>query len=64
MNPLISEACKCRRIALDRFESAANLLGCVVTTDQTLIYFYYPKAKQQPMELRSSGSPRPKKFSV
>jgi len=35
-----------------------------VTMDETWLYHYDPETKQQSMEWRHSGSPRPKKFRV
>jgi len=32
--------------------------------DETWLYHYNPETKQQPVECRHSGSPRPKKFRV
>ena len=32
--------------------------------DETWLYHYDPETKQQPMEWRHSGSPRPKKIRV
>jgi len=36
----------------------------MMTMDETWLYHYDPKTKQQSMEWRHSGSPRPKKFRV
>jgi len=36
----------------------------LVTLDETWLYHYDPETKQQSMEWRHSGSPRPKKFRV
>jgi len=36
----------------------------LVTMDGTWLYHYDPETKQQPMEQRHNGSPRPKKFRV
>jgi len=36
----------------------------LVTMDETWLYHYEPETKQQSMEWRHSGSPRPKKFRV
>jgi len=36
----------------------------LVTIDETWLYHYDPETKQQSMEWRHSGSPRPKKFRV
>ena len=35
-----------------------------MTMDETWLYHYDPEMKQQSMEWRCSGSPRPKKFRV
>ena len=35
-----------------------------MTMDETWLYHYDPKTKQQSMEWQLSGSPRPKKFRV
>jgi len=40
-----------------------DLLSRLVTTDETWLYHYDPETKQQSMEWRHSGSPRPKKNS-
>jgi len=39
-----------------------DFLSELVTMDETWLYNYVPKTKQQSMEGRHSGSPRPKKF--
>jgi len=36
----------------------------LVTMDETWLYHYDPETKQQSLEWRHSGSPRPKKFRV
>ena len=41
-----------------------DFLSRFVTTDETWLYDYDPETKQQLMEWRHSGSPRPKKFRV
>ena len=41
-----------------------DFLSRMVTMDETLLYHYDPETKQQSMEWRLSGSPRPKKFRV
>ena len=41
-----------------------DFLSRLVTTDETWLYHYDPETKQQSMEWRHSGSPRPKKFRV
>jgi len=39
-----------------------DFLSHLVTMDETWLYHYDSETKQQPMEWRHSGSPRPKKF--
>jgi len=39
-----------------------DFLSPLVTMDEIWLYYYDPKTKQQSMEWRHSGSPRPKKF--
>jgi len=41
-----------------------NFLWRLVTMDETWLYHYDPKAKQQSLEWRHSGSPRSKNFQV
>ena len=41
-----------------------NFLSRLVTMEETWLYHYEPETKQQSMEWRHSGSPRPKKFPV
>ena len=41
-----------------------DFLSRLVTTDETWLYHYDPETKQQSMEWRHSGSPRPQKFRV
>jgi len=41
-----------------------DFLSRLVTMDETWLYHHDPEAKQQSMEWRHSGSPRPKKFRV
>jgi len=41
-----------------------DFLSRLVTTEETWLYHYDPGTKQQSMEWRHSGSPRPKKFRV
>jgi len=43
---------------------ANDFLSRLGTIDETLLYHYEPETKQQSMEWRHSGSPRPKKFRV
>jgi len=41
-----------------------DFLSRLVTMEETWLYHYDPETKQQSMEWRHSGSPRPKKFRV
>jgi len=41
-----------------------DFLSWLVTMDEAWLYHYDPETKQQSMEWRHSGSPRPKKFWV
>jgi hypothetical protein len=41
-----------------------NLLSLLVTIKETWLYHYDPETKQETMEWRHSGSPRPKNFRV
>ena len=41
-----------------------DFLSRLVTMDETWLYHYDPESKQQSMEWRHSGSPRPKKIRV
>jgi len=49
------------------FFGAIHMISCrarLVTVDETWLYHYDPETKQQSMEWRHSGSPRPKIFRV
>ena len=46
------------------FDEDPDFLNRVITMDETWLYFDDPETKQQSMEWRHSGSPRPKKFRV
>lgn len=53
------------RLILQHFElSSDNFLDRLVTVDETWLYHYDPETKQQSMQWRHSGSPRPKKFKT
>jgi len=66
----LNEDQKCQRCQsseqiLEFFRRDPNdFLSLLVTTDEPWLYHYDPKTKQQSMEWRHSGSPRPKKFRV
>ena len=50
---------------LEFFRRAPNdILSRLVTMDETWLYDYGPETKQQSMEWRHNGSPRPKIFRV
>jgi len=49
------------------FSGAIQMISCLVrlvTMDEIWLYHYDPETKQQSMEWRHSGSPRPKNFRV
>jgi len=57
--------CQSSEQFLDFFQRDPNdFLSRLVTMDETWLYHYDPETKQQSIELRHSGSPRPKKFRV
>jgi hypothetical protein len=55
-----------RRLSILEFfrRDPNDFLSRLVTMDETWLYHYEPKTKQQSMEWRHSVSPRPKKFRV
>jgi len=59
------QRCRSSEQLLEFFRRDPNdFLSRLVTTDETWLYHYDPETKQQSMEWRLSGSPRPKKFRV
>lgn len=53
------------RWVLQQFQqSRDNFLERIVTVDETWLFHYDPETKQQSMEWRHAGSPRPKKFKT
>ena len=53
------------KLILKHFErSSDNFLERLVTVDETWLHHYDPETKQQSMQWRHSGSPRPKKFKT
>jgi len=59
------QRCQSSEQLLEFFQRDPNdLLSRLVTMDETWLYDYDPETKQQSMEWRHSGSPRPKKFRV
>lgn len=59
------QRCQSSEQHLEFFRRDPNdFLSRLVTMDETWLYHYDPETKQQSMEWRHSGSPRPKKFRV
>jgi len=59
------QRCQSSEQLLEFFRRYPNdFLSRLVTMDETWLYHYDPDTKQQSMEWRHSGSPRPKKFRV
>jgi len=59
------QRCQSSEQSLQFFRPDPNeFLSRLVTMDETWLYHYDPETKQQSMEWRHSGSPRPKKFRV
>jgi len=59
------QRCQSSEQILEFFRRDLNgFLSRLVTMDETWLYHYDPETKQQSMERRHSGSPRPKKFRV
>ena len=59
------QRCQSSEHHLEVFRRDPNdFLSRLVTMGETLLYHYDPETKQQSMEWRHSGSPRPKKFRV
>jgi len=57
--------CASRLSNVWNFFGAIQMISCrarLVTTDETWLYHYNPETKQQSMEWRHSGSPRPQKI--
>jgi len=59
------QRCQSSEQYLEFFRRDPNgFLSRLLTMDETCLYHYDPETKQQSMEWRYSGSPRPKKFRV
>jgi len=59
------QRCQSSEKLLEFFRRDPNdFLSRLLTIDESWLYYYYPDTKQQSMEWRHSGSPRPKKFQV
>ena len=53
------------RLILRHFQqSSDSFLSRIVTVDETWLFHYDPETKQQSMQWRHSGSPKPKKFKT
>ena len=53
------------KLILKHFErSSDNFFERLITVDETWLHHYDPETKQQSMQWRHSGSPRPKKFKT
>ena len=66
---LLSDDQKERRVLvckdiLERLETEPNLLGKVITGDESWIFEYDPETKRQSLQWKSAGSPRPKKAKM
>ena len=51
-------------ICQDHLERLNDILGHVITGDETWVYQYDPETKQQSAQWKTANSLRPKKFSV
>jgi len=59
------QRCQSSEQLLEFFRRDPNyFLSQLVTMDEPWLYHYDPETRQQSMEWRHSGSPRPKKFRV
>ena len=55
---------RCQPVLEFFWRNPNDFLSRLVTMEETWLYHYDPEPKQQSMEWRHSGSPRPKKFRV
>jgi len=62
----LTEEQKQRRVTIcqDLLERQDDILGCVITGDETWVYQYDPEMKQQSTQWKTANSPQPKKKSV
>jgi len=60
----VNEEQKQRRVTIcqDLLERQDDILGCVITGDETWVYQYDPETKWQSAQWKTANSPRPKKF--
>ena len=55
---------KQRRVTIcqDLLDRQDDILGCVITADETWVYQYNPETKWQSAQWKTANSPQPKKF--
>jgi len=60
----LTEEQKQRRVTIfqDLLDRQDNILGPVITGDETWVYQYDPETKRQSAQWKTANSPRPKKF--
>jgi len=60
----LTEEQKQRRVTIcqDHLEKQDDILGCVITGDETWVYQFDPEMKRQSAQWKITNSPRPKKF--
>jgi len=60
----LTEELKPRRVTIcqDLLEKQDDILGRVITGDETWVYQYDPETKRQSAQWKTANSPRPKKF--
>jgi len=60
----LTEEQKQRRVTIfqDLLERQDDILGCVITGDETWVYKYDPEMKRQSAQWKTANSPQPKKF--
>jgi len=60
----LTEEQKQRRVTIcqDLLDRQDDILGCVITADETWVYQYNPETKWQSAQWKTANSPQPKKF--
>jgi len=60
----LTEEQKQRRVTIcqDLLERQGDILGCVITGDETWVYQYEAETKRRSAQWKTASSPRPKKF--
>ena len=58
----LTEEQKQRRVTTDILERQDDILGRVITGDETWVYQYDPETKRQSAQWKTANSPRPKKM--